>query len=66
MQMEEIQNGFRMDIEQISNGYGTVTDHKKGKKPSLEHKLLESVGSEHMLVSYANSGCLLDLRTIPF
>lgn len=36
---EHIQNRYRTDIEQISNGYETVVDHKKGKKHSLERKL---------------------------
>lgn len=30
-------NRNRTTTEQISNGYGTVTDHKKEKKHSLEH-----------------------------
>ena len=34
MGTERVQNGYRMDIERISNGCGTVTDQKKGKKRS--------------------------------
>lgn len=42
---EQEQNGYRImgyktDTEWISNGYGTVTDHKKGKKKhSVQCKL---------------------------
>jgi len=38
-QMEWVQNGYRMDAEWKWNGYGTVTNHKNGKKRSLERKL---------------------------
>ena len=35
---ERIQNGYRTDTEQKWNGYGTVTNHKNGKKLSPESK----------------------------
>ena len=48
MGIERVQNGYRTDIERISNGYGMVT-----KEKSVLYKRTHS--SEHMLVSYAIS-----------